>query len=68
MNVESVHLCARTYFLSMKALLSSLRRVDTMAPAAGTASTDAPMVADNAAGASTPSLPNLVVFFDIILL
>lgn len=54
-----------THFFSIKALLSSLRTVETMAPAAGTASTDASMQADSAAGASTPSRLNLGVSFDI---
>lgn len=50
----------------MKALLSSFRTVETMAPAAGTASTEASMHADNAAGAKTPSLLNLGLSFDIV--
>lgn len=57
-----------TNFLSMKALLSSLRTVETMAPAAGTASTDASMHADSAAGASTPSLLNLELSLDITVI
>lgn len=51
----------------MKALLSSLRTVDTMAPAAGTASTEASMQADSAAGASTPSRLNRGLSFDITI-
>lgn len=49
----------------MKALLNSFRTVETIAPAAGTARTDASMHADNAAGAKTPSLLNLELSFDI---
>lgn len=49
----------------MKALLSSLRTVDTIAPAAGTANTEASMQADSAAGANTPSLPSLGLSLDI---
>lgn len=52
----------------MKALLSSLSTVETMAPAAGTASTDASMHADSAAGASTPSLLNRELSFDITVI
>lgn len=46
----------------MKALLSSLRTVDTIAPAEGTAKTEASIQADNAAGAKTLSLLNLASF------
>uniref|UniRef100_A0A2H1WTW9 SFRICE_029188 n=1 Tax=Spodoptera frugiperda TaxID=7108 RepID=A0A2H1WTW9_SPOFR len=53
---------------NMNALLSSLRTVETMAPAAGTASTEASMQADSAAGASTPSRLNLWLSFDITVL
>lgn len=49
----------------MKALLNSLRTVETIAPAAGTASTEASMQADRAAGANTPSRLNLGLSFDI---
>lgn len=49
----------------MKALLSSLRTVETIAPAAGTASTEASMHADKAAGASTPSRLSLGLSLDI---
>ncbi|CAK1554736.1 unnamed protein product [Leptosia nina] len=40
----------------MNALLSSFNTVETIAPAAGTARTDASIHAERAAGASTPSL------------
>ncbi|CAB3259014.1 unnamed protein product [Arctia plantaginis] len=49
----------------MKALLSSLSTVETIAPAAGTARTEASMHAESAAGAKTPNRLSLGLSFDI---
>lgn len=56
---------AYIYFFSIKALLSSLRTVETTAPAAGTAKTEASIQAERAAGASTPSRLSLGLSLDI---